>query len=279
MREGSRRRLVGLLAAAWLVASASALAAGVGDGDGYGLIPDMTRLRDQVHEPFFAFFFIMTDRDSLGTWTPADLLAFADAWGQPSVFPLATCLESLAREAVPAGEVERRRGVDCARRWVIRLQPPRLDLPMPYSILGYRPGTLSFDGPLVLREWRLGERELNLTVDDQDYEFTISGMTIFQLAAGWIILDVDAWLDSLLGKNLDDAATEGFIVGRVGADVVGVGNSFGRTGRRIFGELDFRTGKVENNGRPLSLAMSRYGRTWTRPPDFDHRVLWDAFQR
>ncbi|MDY0110678.1 MAG: hypothetical protein RBT60_12170 [Candidatus Krumholzibacteria bacterium] len=277
MREGSRRRLVGLLAAAWLTASASMSVAG--DGGGYGLISDEAQLREQVHEPFFAFIFIMTDRDSLGTWTPADLLAFADAWGQPSVFPLATCLESLTREAVPAGEVERRRGVDCARRWVICLQPPRLDLPMPYSILGYRPGTLSFDGPLVLREWRLGERELNLTVDDQNYEFTIDGMTVFQLATGWIILDVDAWLDNLLGKSLDDTATEGFILGRVETDVVGVGNSVGRTGRRIFGELDFRSGKVENNGRPLSLAMSRYGRAWTRPPDYDHRAIWDAYQR
>lgn len=283
MPAGSRRWPAGLLAA-WLASAAAATdangdAAASAPGGGYGLVGDQSELRAQISEPFFAFIFIMTERDSLGLWSAADLLAFAEAWGQPSVFPIATHLESLAREAVFGDEVAPVRGVACARRWIIRLQPPRVDLPLPYSILGYRPGTLSCAGPLILHEWRLGDQQLNLTAAGHDYEFSIGGMTVFQLVKGWLILDVDAWLDNLLGKSLDDSATEGFVVGRVEGDLVGVGNSVGRTGRRIFGELDFRTSKVENNGRPLALAMSRHSRAWMRPPGFDHQALWDAYTR
>jgi hypothetical protein len=235
-------------------------------------------LREQVRDPFFAFVISMTAHDSLGAWTAADLLAFADAWPEPSVFPLAEHLHSLTREVVPVGQRPRLRGAVCNRRWVLHLQADRVEVPMPMRILGYRPGKLSFQGPLVLAEWRLGERFLHLSHEGQDHEFLFQDLTIYQLTDGWLIMDVHAWLDRLLGKSLDDAAMEGFMVSRVDGQLVGVGNSAGRNGRRIFGELDFRSGEVQPHGRPLVLALSRYGRHWTRPPDFDARAIWAAYR-
>lgn len=245
----------------------------------YGLVPSEELLREQVRDPFFAFVLAMTELDSLGTWSSADLMSFEAGWGRTSAFPLAGHIESLAREAIPDGEQQRLQGAMCDRRWVVRLKPPRVELPMPFSILGYRPGKLSVQGPLYLEEWRLGERQLDLILPDEVHSFDLRGLTVYRLASGWIIMDVHEWLDRLLGKLLEDAVMEGFIVARVAGELVGIGNSAGRRGRRLYGEIDFRTGRIETDGRPVVLAISRYCRSWTRPSGFDHRAVWKAYER
>ncbi|HOX25748.1 MAG TPA: hypothetical protein PLL30_10735 [Candidatus Krumholzibacteria bacterium] len=244
-----------------------------------GLVPDEAALRDQVREPLFAFVFTMVARDSLGTWTAADVAAFAESWGQASDFPLEQHLDRLTRESPPAGEFASRRDLTCDRRWVIRLRPERVEVPMPYSILGYHPGRLSVQSPLELREWRLGDRSVHVTVGGETSQSAVSGLTIFEIVHGWIILDVDGWLDTLLGRAADDAVSEGFAVGWVGAELVGIGTSGGRDGRRIVGELDLRTGEIENHGRPLALGLGQFCRAWIRGQGADPREAWRAYGR
>lgn len=252
----------------------------VPDGvDVYGLADDRGALRAQVRDPLFAFVFTMTERDSLGVWSAEDILAFAEAWGEDSAFPLAENLATIAREPLADEAAPVHRGVRCDRRWVVRLRPERLEIPMPYSILGYHPGSLSFDSPLVLREWRLGSRTAYVTVEGQTRRYAAHALTIYEIAAGWIVLDVDGWLDALLGKAADDAAMQGFAVAWVEGELVGVGNSVGRGGRRILGELDFRTGEVATHGRPLARAISRYGRGWTTPRDEEPQAVWRRYDR
>jgi hypothetical protein len=242
----------------------------------YGLASDRQALMEQVRDPLFGFVFTMVEHDSLGTWRADDLLDFAAAWGEPSAFPLAEHLESLTREALPDGPQERR-GANCRRQWVVRLRPERLEIPMPYSILGYHPGKLSFDGPIVLREWPLGERSIHVSVEDVTRRYLATAVTVFEIAAGWIILDVDAWLDTLLGSAADDAAMRGFVVGWVDGELVGVGNSAGRKGRRILGELDFRSGEVANHGRPVARGLSSDARAWTSRRSYDPREIWRRY--
>lgn len=245
----------------------------------YGLAPDSVELHQQVHDPLFAFVFSMAERDSLGTWTAADLLVFSKEWGEDSVFPLAGNLASLTREALPDGRVRYRRGVRCNRRWVVRFAPARLEIPMPYSILGYHPGSLSFDSPLTLFEWRLGERTMHVTVEGSTRRYACDALTVFQIASGWIVLDIDGWIDRLLGKAADDAAMEGFAVGWIDGQLVGVGNSVGRKGRRMLGELNFRSDEVETHGRPVARGLSTYSRGWTSSPRNTPRTVWERYER
>jgi len=248
------------------------------DGTGYGLADDLAALREQVREPLFAFVFLLTEADSLGTWTADDLLTFADRWGEPSDFPVAEHLESLTREALPPGEVLEKRGARCRRRWLVRLRPATFEMPMPYSILGYHPGKLSFQSPIELREWRVGDADIHVRVEDASRRYAAAAVTVWQVAAGWIILDVDGWLDTLLGNAADDAAMEGFTVGWVDGELVGVGNSAGRDGRRILGELDFRSGEVAAHGRAVARGLSHFTRTWTRERGHDPRTVWRAYE-
>lgn len=242
----------------------------------YGLVPDRDFLRVQVKEPVFAMVFAMVEADSLGTWTRRDVEDFATAWDRPSDFPL-EYLVAIRREVAPPEMQVQRRGYVCERIITIELESARLDMPMPYSILGYHPGTLGFGSPLVIREWRLGTVELHVRTDEGSHRETVSGFTIFQMIAGWTILDVDGWLDTLLGRNLDDAATLAFSTCRAGGRIVGVGTNVGRTGRSIYGELDFRRGTVMTHGRPLARAISAAARPFAIPDNGNRLEAWQGY--
>lgn len=255
----------------------SALLAGAPAADApYGLVAREDSLRAQVAEPVFAFVFRLVEADSLGTWTRSDLEDFVAGWERPSDFPVAH-LVTLERSPLPEGATIRRRGQVCDRRIVITIDTDRLDMPMPYSILGYHPGTLSFGGPLVIREWRLGDRKVRVRTGGASRQEAVRGLTIFQLTAGWAVLDADAWLDRLLGARLDDAAILGFVAARVRERLVGVGVSAGRDGRFIYGELDFRRGTVAAHGRPLARGLAGHTRTWTTPDGGDRRAAWRGY--
>jgi len=258
------------LALALLCAATAAAAAP------YGLVTNDATLREEVGEPVFAFVFRLVASDSLGAWTEDDLLAFAQEWERPSDFPLER-LDSLTREALPPAEQVERGGFVCSRRIVVTLDAERLDIPMPYSILGYHPGTLGFGSPLVIHEWRLGTGEVRVRTGEGSRPETVHGLTVFQVVSGWSVLDVDSWLDKLLGKQLDDAAILGFVAARARGRIVGVGISAGRDGRFIYGELDFEHGTVAAHGRPLARALAGHTRRWTTPADGDRAGAWRGY--
>lgn len=244
--------------------------------DDYGLTPDHDFLRAQVREPVFAMIFAMVQADSLGTWSRADVEAFSADWGRPSDFPLDR-LVSIERRVAPPAHRARRRDRVCDRLITVTLTEPRLDMPMPYSILGYHPGGLSFGSPLMIREWRLGDVSIHVRAKDGSRREDLAGFTVFQIVEGWAVLDVDGWLDNLLGRNLDDSATLAFSTGRAGGRILGVGSSVGRDGRSIYGELDFRRGTVVTHGRPMARAMSSAARPYTLPDEGDRNAAWDAY--
>ena len=253
--------------------------AGAGPGPaaaGLGLVRSEAHLRAQVEEPVFAWVFTLAEADSLGAWTAADLAAFAAGWEAPSAFPLDR-LVALRREALPDSLRVARDGLVCDRVVIIELDSLRLDMPMPYSILGYHPGTLSFGSPVTAREWRVGDRTVSVRGGERTRRETVHGLVVWEIVGGWAVLDVDGWLDSLLGPKLDDAATMGFAAARGGGRILGVGNSAGRDGRFIFGELDFREGVVMPHGRPLARALAGLVRRWSDPEPALRERMWRRY--
>jgi len=262
-----------LLAATVLVAASPAPAV----TSPLGLVPGETWLHAQVVEPVFAWVCTLVEADSLGAWTAADVEAFADGWGRPSDFPLAK-LVSFRREALPEADRPRLGGLVCDRRIVIELDAPRLDMPMPYSILGYHPGTLSFGSPVVVDEWRLGRREVTVRDQGGARPGILEGVVIFSIEGGWTILDVDGWLDTLLGETIDDASTLGFGLARGEGRLLAVSTSVGREGRYIFGELDLRTNEVAAHGEPLAKGMAGLVRRWSRTEPGRRDAAWQPYE-
>jgi hypothetical protein len=67
---------------------------------------------------------------------------------------------------------------------------------------------------------------------------------------------------------------DGLVAARIRGELVGIGVSVGRTGRRIFGEFDFARDEVLAHGSPHAKAISRYSRKWVRPPADSERRPW-----
>lgn len=214
----------------------------------------------EIREPFFEFLLNMAIGDSVGLWTGDDLRARVTESERESRFPVETVVS--IRRARPEPEARGKYpGMSVKAVWTLSLTEPQ-DNPMPYSILGYHPGSLRVAGVLVFSE--LGPADLTITYEKDDEKIVelMTEVRLFPLEQGFVILDADGWLDALLGAGLDDAWNLGFVIGREEGKLVGLGVSLGRDGRRIFGEFDFTQDKVLAHGRPSMAALSRASRRW-----------------
>ncbi len=232
--------------------------------DWLGCSGEFSTIAQEVRDPFFAFILTRIEAGALGRWSGAEIVAYVDSLGRASKIPLARIVSLEYREAT-ASERQQRNGLAIERVWILQLDGD-LEVPMPYSILGYNPGDLYISRRIVVSEWRLGTANLHLRIDEYARALTMRGLTVLRIDAGEIVLDVDGLIDRLLGKKLDDSWTQGFAVGRVDDRLVGLALSVGRKGRRIFGEFDFVEDKVIVHGRPVAAGMSRYCRPWVQPP-------------
>lgn len=204
----------------------------------------------EVTEPVFAFLVNLAAGDSLGSWTGEDIRAFAADRGTPSRFPV-ELVERITRRR-PEVEAKKAWPQAAVRAvWEVTLTEP-LDRSMPYSILGYHPGSLRVSRQLLLTEVLGGT--LALPVGQK--ALLVTDVIMLRLDQGHVILDVDGLVDRLLGSALDDAGTVGFVLAREEGQLLGLAVSLGRNGRRIYGEFDFRRDKVLPNGRTLAKVLS-----------------------
>jgi hypothetical protein len=112
-----------------------------------------------------------------------------------------------------------------------------LDLPIPYSILGYNPGSLRATPALTLLEWRLGDQVFQIPGEDgkDDRELSVQDARLFGVVEGSFEFDIDGWLDRLMGGKLDDIGITGFLTFRRAGHAIGLGFGYtpkgaGRTG-------------------------------------------------
>lgn len=203
-----------------------------------------------VAEPFFAWLIHLTETDTLGTWSAEEIQSTLGQWPGTSRFPVETLVRLERRRP---SEAEQFSWPHAAVRavWEMTLTED-LERSMPYSILGYHPGTLRLSRHLLLTEVRKG----TLAYADGADPHLMRDVIMFRLDQGYLVLDVDGLVDRLLGKSLDDSGTVGFVLAREEGRLLGLAVSLGRSGRRIYGEFDFRQDKVLPNGRPAARGLS-----------------------
>ena len=224
----------------------------------------------EVSEPLFAFLLALANRDSLGIWTGRDIVDFAENEGHQSKFPLDQIV-SIQRRRPRSAELSRWPDGDLTAMWEVKLVDD-LDRPMPYSILGYHPGSLRVSRTLVLSELLLGDRTFIIQGKNSRQDRHLEAIKALRLDVGSVVLDADRIPDALLGGNLDDAWTLGFGLAREGDRQVGLAVSVKRDGGAIFGEFDFVNDKIMKSGSPLGSQLSKFCRGWftrldSRPPE------------
>jgi hypothetical protein len=232
--------------------------------DEFGLAPkEVTAAPDTILEPFFAFVIGMAETDSLGSWRGSDVSAFALHRGRESRLPMER-LATIERRRPEPGSGGRYPGAIVRAEWVITFDSA-LDFPLPYSIVGYHPGSLRVSSALRLVELAPQDMTLAWRTKREIVRHPVSTVRVFTCESGYMLLDADAVVDHLLGDLLDDAWTVGFVAARDGDQLLGLSIMVGRDLRSIYGEFDFARDRIEPNGRPLASALAGVTRRWLDP--------------
>ncbi len=226
----------------------------------------------EIKDPFFRLLVEILQSDTLGIWAQDDIRAYVERAGGECKLPIER-VHHIERRRATGEEAESRRGAKVVNIWRVVLTEP-LNLPMPYSVLGYHPGSLVVSREFRFSEWYLGGPNIHVASEGEVTVHSAHGLKALRLDTGWIILDVDGWLDKLLGGKLDDAWTQGFAVGRIDGELYGISIGVNHKLRPLFGDFDFREDKIYSEARPISRSLHFYVRPWITPPEGNTSTVW-----
>lgn len=201
-------------------------------------------LAEDVRDPIFALLAALLDAGAYGSLEPATIDSVARAAGG-SRLPYGH-LESMERD--PQGR----------DRSVLRMRfDDDLKLSVPYSILGYNPGSLRSSRDLRLQHWRLRTFALRWKDGDDWRQLRLRDVELFALREGGVSLDVDWWIDKLFGSGLDDTDLVGFAILRHENRRLVVAFGYNKSGDGRSGVFDLTEDEVRF---PAPKELLRLGR-------------------
>ena len=167
-------------------------------------VPEEPYLPPDIKDPVFGYLIGMFDRKMSGFVTGDHLQAVLEASDRKSRVPR----EQIQRVLCVR---ERQRDLIWARAEFVR----DLRLPVPYSILGYHPGRLVSSAAVTARQWEMERMVVpNPGKEDASATLEITDVTLLAFVEGGVEMDIDGWLDALMGDSLDDTYMLGLAVFR-----------------------------------------------------------------
>jgi hypothetical protein len=134
----------------------------------------------------------------------------------------------------------------------------RLRVPVPYRILFfYRPGHVWSEALLEATEWRLGAIEPS----GGGSPAAVADVCLFALTSGRAGVDIDGWLDRLLGGRLDDMSVDGFATFTYNQGTWGLALGKSPSGARRSGLFDFTGDRIAYPAPPALKSVVRALRT------------------
>jgi hypothetical protein len=207
---------------AWMFAATVQLQA----AGGAPVSPDSVSAARDVRDPVFAYLVGLVDTDLYGTIDAHVLEEVVRRSRGKSRLPYRT-LQSLTREPEPH------------RRVTVAFEE-RLRLPIPYEILTYNPGSLRASREVVLREYPLGD----FVFDLEGREERVSDVHLFGVIEGAVLVDIDGWLDHLVGGKLDDTRVTGLALFRYNGERFGLAMGYNSEWKGRSGLLNLREDRI-----------------------------------
>ncbi|MFH1143211.1 MAG: hypothetical protein V1774_01545 [Candidatus Eisenbacteria bacterium] len=170
-------------------------------------VPSDPYLPDDIRDPVFGYLIGMFDRERYGLVTGEHLQAVSGKCGRKGRVPTEQ-IRSVA-SVREAGHV---------LIWSRAEFVGDLRLPVPYSLLGYHPGRLISSATVTAREWHLPRVVVPHPVADGTAALEILDVTMLAFVEGYVEMDIDGWLDRLLGEGIDDTQMIGLAVFRYGGE-------------------------------------------------------------
>jgi len=200
-------------------------------------LPDSLTPAPGVRDPVFALLVDLVTSGSYGRLTRERLAQELSRQRLKSQLPYGTVVE-IVRRPVQRGytaEVE-----------VVFREPLNLDVP--YSILGYHPGSFTASRNCRFREWafpRLSWVDVSGSGKDAKSRTTVlTDVHIFALQSGEIWIDIDKVVDKLLGGALDDTRVTVLALARHRGEWIGVASGYGRDHGGRSGILSLKADKI-----------------------------------
>jgi hypothetical protein len=116
-----------------------------------------------------------------------------------------------------------------------------LETPVPYSILGYHPGSVDASKTMRFLEWYTPFEKIAVGGRES---VELSQVSVFGVYEGWVIVDIDAWIDNLLGGLLDDTRIIVLVLFKYKGDWHALAAGYDRQGNGRSGIFNFKTNKI-----------------------------------
>lgn len=216
-------------------------------------------LAADVTDPVFAYMVGLLDHDQYGTVTQEHFAQAVSHSGRRSRIPH-QLIHALARA----------QGTQPRSGWVRAEFTRPVDVAVPYSILGYHPGALISSPVVTFEEWRIGRTLVpNILVADAP-PIEVDDLILWGVVDGQIRMDIDGWVDALLGGKLDDTYVVGLALFRYRGERLALALGFNQDGEGRSGVLDVHGDKIRFPAPPELKVIAR---------DLRGRVLQRLAQR
>jgi len=200
-----------------------------------GTMPDPVPMAPLVRDPVFALLVGYVRGDHFGVVTRDEVQHVLTERKRESRLPWQSARD-FARVPDPSGP--------SAAQLTLRFEGP-VNVPIPYSILWYHPGRIRASATCRLREWRLATLSLETPNDWRGPPPPpLTDVHLFALDEGELLVDIDGWLDALLGSALDDTLLSGLAIARFQNREYGFGVGHNRKGESRFGVFDLTADEV-----------------------------------
>lgn len=188
-------------------------------------------LIDGIRDPVFAYLVSMARDGACGELSGEELSGLVQRSGMESRLPHGL-LEAVTRVSGATGR---------PLRLSVRFREA-VDVPIPYSILGYHPGSVRISRDLQLDEWRLGR--LRLPGEVKGERRYLEEVRLLVVRAGSVDVDIDWWVDKLFGGKLDDNRVIAFALARHEEHYIGIATGLNGSGQGRSGTFDFHQDEI-----------------------------------
>jgi hypothetical protein len=193
-------------------------------------LPDTLSFAEPVRDPVFSILIALVEEDRFGAVSGERLEEEIGRSGRDTPLPVRRLVE-VRRERVEAADAR-----------VVMEARERVVFHAPYKVLVYRPGRIRGSARTGFLEWGLGD--LLLDGAEPGTLIRLEDVRVWALVEGTLELDVDGWVDRIMGGKLDDTRVSGFALFREKGEWMGVALGHNKDGRRRSGLFRFRDDKV-----------------------------------
>lgn len=189
-------------------------------------VPEHPELPPDVKDGAFGYLVSLLDAGTYGRVTGTQFRQVLEKTGRSSRIPYETIAEVRRAPAGTAGE-----------GWVRVAFSRPLDVPVPYSILGYHPGSLLSSQQVTAREWHARRSVISDPAGEVTGALEIEDLTLWAFVEGRVNVDIDGWIDALMGSGLDDTYMIGLAFFRMRGQAYAMALGYNRRGEPRSGAL------------------------------------------